>query len=65
MKIVNIEELTNEELVRELREVKYKLGQVNHWEKEIVDEAIKRITYLDTVTERIHTMVENLKKKGL
>lgn len=65
MKIVNIEELTNEELVRELREVKYKLGQVNHWEKEIVDEAIKRILYLEQVTERIHTMVENLKKKGL
>ena len=65
MKIVNIEELTNEELVRELREVKYKLGQVNHWEKEIVDEAINRILYLEQVTERIHTMVENLKKKGL
>ena len=65
MKIVNIEELTNEELVRKLREVKCKLGQVNHWEKEIVDEAIKRILYLEQVTERIHTMVENLKKKGL
>lgn len=65
MKIVNIDELTNEELVRELREVKYKLGQVNHWEKEIVDEAIKRILYLEQVTQRIHTMVENLKKKGL
>lgn len=65
MKIVNIDELTNEELVRELREVKYKLGQVNHWEKEIVDEAIKRVLYLEQVTERIHTIVENLKKKGL
>ena len=65
MKIVNIEELTNEELVRELREVKYKLGHVNHWEKEIVDEAIKRVLYLEQVTERIHNMVENLKKKGL
>lgn len=65
MKIVNIDELTNEELVRELREVKYKLGQVNHWEKEIVDEAIKRLLYLDKVMVRIHNMVENLKKKGL
>ena len=62
--IIFAKDMINNQLADFILSLKDSYGELSSFERECLIEASKRIIYLDTVSERIQKMIEQLERKN-